>query len=95
MRVAVRWAELTGADGGLRMTGEPEFWFGAMPWTDAHLDEARHGPDVTPDPDTIWIHLDHGLRGIGSQSCGPGPLPQYHLRAEHTEFAFTFTPGRS
>ena len=90
MRADVRWAELTGAGGGLRITGDPEFWFGAQQWTDSHLDQARHRRELAPDPDTIWIHLDHGLHGIGSQSCGPGPLPQYHLRAERTEFAFIF-----
>jgi hypothetical protein len=26
--------------------------------------------------------------GIGTASCGPGPLPQYHPRARPTEFSF-------
>lgn len=85
-RADVRWAEL----GGLRIEGDPEFWFSARRWTNEQLDAARHLTDLTPG-DTLWINLDHGQHGIGSQSCGPGPLPQYFLRAEPTEFSFVFS----
>jgi beta-galactosidase len=37
------------------------------------------------------VNLDHGQQGIGSQSCGPGPLPQYFLNAQPTEFSFVFS----
>lgn len=37
------------------------------------------------------MNLDHGQHGIGSQSCGPGPLPQYFLNARPTEFSFVFS----
>ncbi|MGW1612881.1 glycoside hydrolase family 2 TIM barrel-domain containing protein [Streptomyces sp. NPDC002285] len=85
-RADVRWAEL----GGLRIEGDPEFWFSARRWTNEQLDAARHPTDLTPG-DTLWINLDHGQHGIGSQSCGPGPLPQYFLKAEPTEFSFVFS----
>jgi beta-galactosidase len=85
-RADVRWVEL----GGLRIEGDPEFWFSARPWSTEQLDAARHLTDLTPG-DTVWVNLDHGQHGIGSQSCGPGPLPQYFLRAEPTEFSFVFS----
>ncbi|MFD0504007.1 beta-galactosidase domain 4-containing protein [Streptomyces chiangmaiensis] len=85
-RADVRWAEL----GGLRIEGEPEFWFSARRWTNEQLDDARHLTDLVPG-ETVWVNLDHGQHGIGSQSCGPGPLPQYFLRAEPTEFSFVFS----
>ncbi|MDO0937580.1 glycoside hydrolase family 2 TIM barrel-domain containing protein [Streptomyces sp. DG2A-72] len=85
-RADVRWAEL----GGLRIEGDPEFWFSARRWTNEQLDAARHLTDLTPG-DTVWVNLDHGQHGIGSQSCGPGPLPQYFLRAEPAEFSFVFS----
>ncbi|WP_328874622.1 DUF4981 domain-containing protein [Streptomyces sp. NBC_00287] len=88
-RADVRWVEL----GGLRIEGDPEFWFTARRWTTEHLDAARHLTDLKPG-DTVWIHLDHGQHGIGSQSCGPGPLPRYFLRAEPTEFSFVFSASR-
>ncbi|MFE6619026.1 glycoside hydrolase family 2 TIM barrel-domain containing protein [Streptomyces sp. NPDC057740] len=85
-RADVRWVEL----GGLRIDGAPEFWFSARRWTNEQLDAARHLTDLTPG-DTVWVNLDHGQHGIGSQSCGPGPLPQYFLKAEPTEFSFVFS----
>ncbi|KUO16025.1 glycoside hydrolase family 2 TIM barrel-domain containing protein [Streptomyces dysideae] len=85
-RADVRWVEL----GGLRIEGDPEFWFTARRWTTEQLDAAQHLTDLTPD-DTVWVNLDHGQHGIGSQSCGPGPLPQYFLRAEPAEFSFVFS----
>lgn len=85
-RADVRWAEL----GGLRIEGDPEFWFSARRWNNEQLDAARHLTDLTPG-DTLWINLDHGQHGIGSQSCGPGPLPQYFLKAEPAQFSFVFS----
>ncbi|MFD8720898.1 sugar-binding domain-containing protein [Streptomyces sp. NPDC059629] len=46
--------------------------------------------DLTPG-DTVWVNLDHGQHGIGSQSCGPGVLPQYQLHAGPAEFSFVFS----
>lgn len=85
-RADVRWAEL----GGLRVEGDPEFWLTARRWTTEQLDAARHRTGLTPG-DMVWVNLDHGLHGIGSQSCGPGPLPRYHLPARPTVFKVTFS----
>ncbi|MEU9287756.1 glycoside hydrolase family 2 TIM barrel-domain containing protein [Streptomyces sp. NPDC048275] len=85
-RPDVRWAEI----GGLRIEGEPEFWFTARRWTSEQLDAAEHLTDLSAG-DTVWVNLDHGQQGIGSQSCGPGALPQYQLRAVPAEFTFVFS----
>ncbi|MEW2256422.1 glycoside hydrolase family 2 TIM barrel-domain containing protein [Streptomyces sp. NPDC047869] len=85
-RAGVRWAEL----GGLRIEGDPEFSLTARRWTTEHLDAAAHLTDLVPG-DTVWVNLDHGLHGLGSQSCGPGPLPRYFLRAEPTRFSFVLS----
>ncbi|MFC9926044.1 glycoside hydrolase family 2 TIM barrel-domain containing protein [Streptomyces sp. NPDC127190] len=89
-RIDVRWAEL----GGLRIEGDPEFFLTARRWTTEQLDAAAHRTDLVAG-DTVWVNLDHGLHGIGSQSCGPGPLPQYHLLARPAEFSFVFSEGTS
>ncbi|MFH8991257.1 glycoside hydrolase family 2 TIM barrel-domain containing protein [Streptomyces sp. NPDC017940] len=91
-RADVRWAELRpDARGeGVRIVGDPAFWFTARPWSTEQLDAAAHRTDLRPG-DTVWVHLDHGQRGIGSQSCGPGVLPRHELRVAPAEFAFTFT----
>ncbi|MDT7840298.1 glycoside hydrolase family 2 TIM barrel-domain containing protein [Streptomyces justiciae] len=82
----VRWAEL----GGLRIEGDPEFAFSARRWTNEQLEAASHLTDLTAG-DTVWVNLDHGQHGVGSQSCGPGPLPQYQLTAAPAEFSFVFS----
>ncbi|MFD8812391.1 glycoside hydrolase family 2 TIM barrel-domain containing protein [Streptomyces sp. NPDC059627] len=85
-RADVRWAEI----GGLRIEGDPEFWFTARRWTTEQLDAAAHRTDLVAG-DTVWVDLDHGQHGIGSQSCGPGVLPQYQLHAGPAEFSFVFS----
>ncbi|GGR69332.1 beta-galactosidase [Streptomyces humidus] len=86
-RADVRWAEL----GGLRIEGDPAFWFTARRWTTEQLDAAAHRTDLVPG-ETVWVNLDHGQHGLGSQSCGPGPLPPYVLTASPAQFSFVFTP---
>ncbi|GGW63988.1 beta-galactosidase [Streptomyces lucensis JCM 4490] len=85
-RAGVRWAEI----GGLRVEGDPEFFLTARRWTTEQLDAAAHRTDLAPG-DTVWVNLDHGLHGLGSQSCGPGPLPRYFLRAEPARFTFVLS----
>ncbi|QKV67465.1 DUF4981 domain-containing protein [Streptomyces harbinensis] len=90
-RIDVRWAELRerpGAQGpGLRLTaGERPLMFTARRWSTEELDAAAHTPDLTPG-DTVWVHLDADQHGIGTQSCGPGPLPQYHLTPAPVTFS--------
>ncbi|MGV9353532.1 glycoside hydrolase family 2 TIM barrel-domain containing protein [Streptomyces misionensis] len=86
-RIDVRWAEL----GGLRIEGDPLFLLTARRWTTEQLDAAAHRTDLVPG-DTVWVNLDHAHHGIGSQSCGPGPLPRYHLRPEPAGFSFVLSP---
>ncbi|MEV7190256.1 glycoside hydrolase family 2 TIM barrel-domain containing protein [Streptomyces sp. NPDC093510] len=75
-RAAVRWAEV----GWLRVESDGAPAFTARRWTTEQLDAARHRTDLTPG-DTVWVNLDIARHGIGTQSCGPGVLPQYELRA--------------
>jgi beta-galactosidase len=91
-RADVRWVEIgRGPDfPALRVEGGVAFWFTARRWTSEQLDAASHLTDLTPG-DTVWVNLDHGQQGIGSQSCGPGPLPQYQLQVQPTEFSFVFS----
>lgn len=89
-RVGVRWAEVRRGDGsGMRVEGDPDFWFTARRWTSEALDAARHTTDLVPD-DWIWLNLDHAQHGMGSGSCGPGVLPQYRLAAGPARFSFVF-----
>ncbi|WP_406071372.1 DUF4981 domain-containing protein [Streptomyces sp. NBC_01020] len=86
-RADVRWAAI----GGVRVAGDPEFGFTARRWTSEQLDAAEHRADLRPAGRQVWVNLDHAQHGIGSQSCGPGVLPQHQLHAEPAEFSFIFT----
>ncbi|MCF6525137.1 beta-galactosidase small subunit, partial [Streptomyces sp. JJ36] len=87
-RAGVRWAELRDGSGtGLRVAaGREPFWFTARRWTDEELAAAAHTDELVPG-DTVWVHLDHALHGIGSQSCGPGVLPQHRLTVAPAVFS--------
>lgn len=90
-RADVRWVRLRREDGtGVAIEGEPPFWFTARHWTTEQLDAAAHTTALVPG-DTLWVNLDHGQQGIGSQSCGPGVLPQYRLDAAPASFSFTLS----
>jgi beta-galactosidase len=90
-RADVRWAEVRREDGsGLRVEGEPEFWFTARPWSTAELDAAEHTHRLRRSG-ALWLHLDHGLHGVGSAACGPEVLPDFRLTAAPAAFSFTFT----
>ena len=90
-RADVRWAELRRMDGsGLRVEGDPAFWFTARPWSTQALDAAEHTYELRRS-DTLWLHLDHGLHGVGSHACGPEVLPAFRLTAAPAAFSFVFT----
>lgn len=91
-RADVRWAELTDDGGaGLRAEGGTPFWFTARRWTSEQLDAAEHLPALVAG-EPVWVGLDHAVQGIGSQSCGPGVLPEHRLHAAPAEFSFVFSP---
>ncbi|GAA3356253.1 hypothetical protein GCM10017744_022080 [Streptomyces antimycoticus] len=91
-RIDVRWVRLTAPDGsGVRIEGEPAFWFTARRWTTEQLDAAEHTPDLEASNETVWVNLDHGQQGIGTQSCGPGVLDEHRLDVAPAEFSFTFS----
>ncbi|MER7370211.1 beta-galactosidase domain 4-containing protein, partial [Nonomuraea wenchangensis] len=87
-RADVRWADL----GPFRVSGEPVFGLTARRWSTAELAAARHRPDLTPG-DRVHLHLDLAHQGIGTATCGPGPLPRYDLYARPATFTLRFTPA--
>ncbi len=91
-RCDVRWVRAADLRGfGLEALGAPPLNFSAHRFTTEDLERARHTCDLTPRPD-ITLHLDHRQNGLGSRSCGPGPLPPYQLKPEPFEFAVRFRP---
>ncbi|MEV4804719.1 glycoside hydrolase family 2 TIM barrel-domain containing protein [Nonomuraea sp. NPDC049421] len=87
-RADVRWATL----GGIRVSGEPVFGLTARRWSNAELTAARHRPDLVPG-DRLHLHLDLAHQGIGTATCGPGPLPVYDLLPHPATLRLSFTPA--
>ncbi|HEU5355433.1 MAG TPA: glycoside hydrolase family 2 TIM barrel-domain containing protein [Actinocrinis sp.] len=91
-RADVRWAELTdphpkGA-AGLRIEAEPLMNLAVRRYSDQHLAQARHLPELIPDS-VIHLHTDHAVQGLGTAAVGPGVLPQHRLTVRAAEFALT------
>ncbi len=86
-RTDVRWVALTDTRGtGLLASGMPTLDFSVHRFTTMDFERARHTYDLVP-RDELTLNLDYRQNGIGSASCGPGPLPQYLLHPE--EFCFS------
>jgi beta-galactosidase len=84
-RADVRWAEL----GGFRVSGEPVFGLTVRRWSALELAAARHRPDLVAG-ERAYVHLDLAHQGIGTATCGPGPLPAYDLRARRATLRVRF-----
>jgi beta-galactosidase/beta-glucuronidase len=90
-RSDVRWCELGGGHSALLLAGEPLFGFSVHRWSTAAMAAARHRDELVAEP-RLWLHLDHRQQGLGSASCGPGPLPQYVLRPAPFRFSLAAWP---
>jgi beta-galactosidase/beta-glucuronidase len=88
-RTGVRWLTVRDARGnGLHAEGETPLNASVHAWPIEDLMQYRH-PHELPHRAETWVYLDHRQGGLGSESCGPRPLPQYLLQPERTRFAVT------
>ncbi|HEX2949898.1 MAG TPA: glycoside hydrolase family 2 TIM barrel-domain containing protein [Armatimonadota bacterium] len=88
----VRWATITNLRGsGLLAVGQPLLNVSVHHYTPEDLTKARHTYELAKRHETI-VNLDYALGGLGSNSCGPGPLEQYLLKPEAMTFAMRLRP---
>jgi len=88
----VRWIALTREDGaGLLVVGMPLIEASAHHYTAADLDAAQHTHELHR-RDEIILNLDAAQSGLGSESCGPGVLPQYQLTAMTYAYTLRLAP---
>lgn len=91
-RSDVRWAALTNMHGvGLFAAGESHFNFSAHRYTAKDFEKAQHDYELAK-RENIVVHLDDRHHGIGTASCGPGPLAKYELNAEEFRFRARLKP---
>ena len=57
------------------------FSFNASYYTEQELTEKGHNYELEKSGHVIW-HLDYGMSGVGSNSCGPVLLEKYRLDEE-------------
>lgn len=84
----IRWAELSGAAGALRLTGDPHFALTVRRWTTAQLAAAEHPADLHPS-DQVWVTLDALQHGLGSPTSGAPILPPHDLQPRKHTFRFS------
>ena len=92
-KAEVRWAALTDLRGfGLLAVGRPRIGgVSAHHYATEDFAQARHAHELVRRDETI-LHVDHRQSGLGSQSCGPGPLPQYLITEREFSFATVLRP---
>ncbi|MGH2560898.1 MAG: glycoside hydrolase family 2 TIM barrel-domain containing protein, partial [Thermomicrobiales bacterium] len=87
-----RWAAVTDAYGaGLLAVATPRFNVSAHHYTPEDFTRATHRHGLKRRNETIF-HLDHRTGGLGSNSCGPLPLPEYLVQPEPMTFAVRLRP---
>lgn len=93
-RLDVRHVELTGAGGGIRISGDSPFRFTASRYSTRQLADVTHEGSLQRE-DNVFAHVDLAQNGIGSASCGPGVLPDYRLMLRPSTFVLELRrPGR-
>jgi beta-galactosidase/evolved beta-galactosidase subunit alpha len=91
-RSGARWVALTNDRGdGLLALGLPTINFSVHRFTPEDFAAAKHTHELTPRED-LTVNLDYRHNGLGSASCGPGPLEQYWLRPGPFSFAVRLAP---
>ena len=62
-----------------------------MNWQPPNRGQARHTFALTAREESFF-NLDYRQGGLGGNSCGPGPLKEYQLKAEKMSFALRWRP---
>ncbi|MFN3214506.1 MAG: glycoside hydrolase family 2 TIM barrel-domain containing protein [Henriciella sp.] len=88
-REQCRWFRLTDEAGEGIEIGLPEpLSFTVRPFHDHELNEAETLAEL-PAPGTTEVHIDVGMRGLGTAACGPDALAPYLLGPGAYQFTWT------
>lgn len=89
-RGGIKFVSLAGEQGeGVLIFSEQPFSFSAQHYSTDDLTKTTHNAHLVR-RDEVYVNLDHKQLGLGSNSCGPGPLDVYQLRAVAFEFNLNF-----
>jgi len=87
----VRWLSLRNGNTGLLVEAAGPLEFSASHYTAHDIDAAHHTYDLKPRAEVI-LNLDYRQRGLGTGSCGPGPLAQYQIKPGRYAWSYTLQP---
>jgi beta-galactosidase len=88
----IRWAELsTGKQPAIKVR-RLSSWLqvSALPYKDEDLEQTEYRVDLPPVNSTV-LCVSGFTMGVGSNSCGPRPLPPYLLKSAPADFAYELT----
>ncbi len=72
---------------------DKDFSFNCAHYTAKDLTDTAHDFELVARPETV-VNLDYRHSGIGSASCGPKLLPQYHLSEKAFQFSVKLLPAQ-
>jgi len=86
----VRWAQLSGKDiPSLSVKADENLMqVSALTHTDEQMNPVEYKIDLPASTATVFTVSTKTL-GVGSNSCGPRPLPKYQIWSDNTEFSYT------
>jgi beta-galactosidase len=84
----VRWLSLSSERVKLLVKAEGPMEFSVSHYTAQDLDSAYHTYDLHPRAEVI-LNLDYRQRGLGTESCGPGPLEHYKIKPGRYAWSYT------
>jgi beta-galactosidase len=85
----VRWVKITNPAGiGIIAQCDTSLLqFTALPYSDEQMEKVEYKIDL-PQSDATVFCISHRTLGVGSNSCGPRPLPQYMVYTAPTSFTY-------
>lgn len=91
-RTDVKWVSFSDELGvGFVVYAEESLNFSAHYYTTEDIEKARHLSDLSK-RDFITLNIDYKHYGLGSNSCGPLPLPQHRLETKEFQFNIRWKP---
>lgn len=89
LRQDVRWVEFKGRKNSLRIEGADPFAFSVMPYSTSDLEQTKHRHELK-EQGRYFVKLDLWHRGLGSNSCGPGPSEKHRSAPNRIKGIFRF-----
>ncbi|CAM3743366.1 glycoside hydrolase family 2 TIM barrel-domain containing protein [Mucilaginibacter galii] len=86
----VRWASVKNSTGnGFKvLANDNVIQVSALPYSDEELARTEYRMDL-PESTATVLNIGYKTLGVGSNSCGPTPMPQYTVTAKPASFGYT------